>query len=244
MSARQARILLLAICADNIADRAGDLCHSFVGEMIPRSNNMGQSITACRECQRPLCLLCGGRFEHNPTDDSHRCVPIDTADAAFEGLKRGKGYQICPSERCGMRIELSEACNAMRCHCGTTLCYICGEPATRGAKTCSANSLLSICFALVCVVQPNLDARRVPMFDCAAKHCSHSHCLRSRIPKISLDLRVSHFCKRYRNYFPILFSHGKITGRRDASQGRPQGLTSENHQGITSQSRKVQSGYS
>lgn len=114
-------------------DQADKLCHAFVGERISKSNNVGQSITACRECQRPLCLLCGGRLEHSPTDDSHRCVPIDTDDAVFEGLKRGKDYQICPSERCGMKIELSEACNAMRCHCGTTFCYICGEPANEGS---------------------------------------------------------------------------------------------------------------
>lgn len=64
---------------------------------------------------------------HNPPDDPHRCIPIDTDDAAFEGLKKGKDYQICPSERCGMKIQLSAACNEMSCPCGTQFCYVCGE---------------------------------------------------------------------------------------------------------------------
>jgi hypothetical protein len=108
---------------------SGERCQKFLGEKIQESNTTrhGQPTVICQKCQRRSCLLCGGRFDHDAPQSSHRCIPIDTDDAAFEGLKRGRDYQICPSDRCGMRIELSAACNAMTCRCGTQFCYVCGE---------------------------------------------------------------------------------------------------------------------
>lgn len=108
---------------------SGERCQKFLGEKIPENNTTrhGQPTVICRKCQRRSCLLCGGRFDHDAPQSSHRCVPIDTGDAAFEGLKGGRDYQICPAERCRMKIELSAACNAMTCRCGTQFCYICGE---------------------------------------------------------------------------------------------------------------------
>lgn len=58
----------------------------------------------------------------------HRC-PETVADdmSAFDGLVQGTHYQVCPG--CGMKVELAEACNALRClgHvCRTVFCAICG----------------------------------------------------------------------------------------------------------------------
>ena len=113
------------------AEHSGDKCQKFLDEKLPESSSTvhGSVRRICQTCQRLSCLLCGGRFEHNSPENSHRCAPIETDDAAFEGLNRGKDYQICPSERCGIKIELSEACNAISCRCGTQFCYVCGEPA-------------------------------------------------------------------------------------------------------------------
>jgi hypothetical protein len=54
------------------------------------------------------------RILHNTPRNPHKCMPLDAVDtegAAFEGLKRGKDYQICPSERWGRRLELSDGCS-------------------------------------------------------------------------------------------------------------------------------------
>ncbi|KAK0262556.1 hypothetical protein LTR91_003859 [Friedmanniomyces endolithicus] len=51
-------------------------------------------------------------------------------EAIFVGLKRGKDYQICPSSRCGRKVELKDGCNHMHCYCGAQFCYICGKEAT------------------------------------------------------------------------------------------------------------------
>ena len=112
------------------ANNANEPCQTFVDKKIPKSDDIVYAITVCQKCKRLSCLLCGARYEYNaPDNNSHRCVPANTDDSAFEGLERGKDYQICPSERCGMKIQLWDACNAMRCGCGTPFCYVCGEPA-------------------------------------------------------------------------------------------------------------------
>lgn len=113
------------------AENSRERCQQFVGEKLPESskNCHGSRRRICRTCQRLSCLVCGGRFEYDSPENSQRCAPIEIDDAAFEGLKRGKDYQVCPSERCGIKVELSEACNAISCRCGTQFCYVCGEPA-------------------------------------------------------------------------------------------------------------------
>lgn len=93
----------------------------------------GDAFIECGKCQRPSCRFCGGRLEHDPLLIPHQCVHQDADETAFEGLKKGKDYQICPSEQCGIKIELQAACNAMRCGCDMQFCYVCGEPATEGS---------------------------------------------------------------------------------------------------------------
>jgi hypothetical protein len=94
-------------------------CQTFLGENIRNPDDVvrnggNDTITMCRKCHRPSCLACGECILHNTLRNPHKCIPlnaVDTEGAAFEGLKRGKDYQICPSERCGRRLELSDGCS-------------------------------------------------------------------------------------------------------------------------------------
>ena len=85
-------------------------CGNFVGEASNR-----KQIVFCSLC-KGACVL----------HKSKQIGPIDAA--AFEGLTRGRDYQLCPGTRCNVVLELAEACNFLRCKmCGTGSCFICGE---------------------------------------------------------------------------------------------------------------------
>ena len=81
------------------------------------------------------CLRCEDSFSTSDTSGSqilieHHCDPKrepEIEERAFKGLKLGKDYQICPSEACKRKIELSHGCNFIRCHCRATFCFICGQ---------------------------------------------------------------------------------------------------------------------
>lgn len=110
-------------------------CENFLGHKVSKPSdvlqNSNSSNASCRKCSRHSCLACRDRIEGIPTD--HKCLKfqaVETEDAAFKGLKRGKDYQICPSEKCERRIQLSDGCNHIVCMCGMQLCFICGQPAT------------------------------------------------------------------------------------------------------------------
>lgn len=48
----------------------------------------------------------------------------------FEGLERGKDFQICPNSDCETSVQLQDGCNHLVCSaCGTNFCYICGGEA-------------------------------------------------------------------------------------------------------------------
>jgi hypothetical protein len=95
------------------------ICQSFLGKSIQNPDDVvrnggNDTITVCRKCHRPSYLACGDRILVNTPHNPHKCIPlnaVDTEGAAFEGLKRGKDYQICPSERCGRRLELRDGCS-------------------------------------------------------------------------------------------------------------------------------------
>jgi hypothetical protein len=101
-------------------DKSNDqICQSFLGKSIQNPDDVvrnggNDTITVCRKCHRPSCLACGDRILVNTPHNPHKCIPlnaVDTEGAAFEGLKRGKDYQICPSERCGRRLKLRDGCS-------------------------------------------------------------------------------------------------------------------------------------
>lgn len=79
----------------------------------------------CCKCERLVCLACRGR---RLLGAPHRCgAQLDLDDAiAFEGLVRGRDYQVCPSNACKRRVQLSEGCNQITCVCGAQFCFLCG----------------------------------------------------------------------------------------------------------------------
>ena len=92
----------------------------------------------CSWCSALICAACG---LVDKGDTKHQCPP--QATDPYEGLMRGKDYQRCPKEDCGIVVELKEACNAMRCtsaSCMTQFCFICGELAAHNSDHWAAGS--------------------------------------------------------------------------------------------------------
>jgi hypothetical protein len=109
-------------------------CGTFVAPMVGEDARMSWKTLAssklCPGCEARWCLRCAQRC--GGFGVPHECVPerrLGERRLALGGLKKGKDFQICPGEGCGRTIQLAEACNAMTCQCGTSFCYICGEPA-------------------------------------------------------------------------------------------------------------------
>lgn len=105
----------------------------------------GAKVKNCPVCKDPAfssCTYCGDLL--GPDDLAvasgpytrraiHRCSNDSNNDdeAAFKGLVLGVDYQRCPG--CGLKVQLSEACNHLTClghSCRTQFCAICGKPAT------------------------------------------------------------------------------------------------------------------
>jgi hypothetical protein len=115
-------------------------CNTFLGARI-RSTfdilaNNGELVVRCRECHNLSCRACKTHIHSLTHATTHECVPMRAADpdgAAFQGLKRGRDFQLCPSEECEMRIELADGCNHVRYPCGMQFCFICGQPAPEGS---------------------------------------------------------------------------------------------------------------
>lgn len=53
-------------------------------------------------------------------------------DKDLGGLTRGQEYQLCP--RCDRPVQLTEACNRIRCHCGQSFYYVRGEKARSDSR--------------------------------------------------------------------------------------------------------------
>lgn len=92
----------------------------------------------CSKCKALLCSACG-MIDHN--DGVHQCEK-PTSDP-YEGLVRGKDFQISPNSECQMKVELWDGCNAMTCtsaSCGQAFCFICGEFAPHDGTHWTAGS--------------------------------------------------------------------------------------------------------
>jgi len=117
-------------CTRTDPPRRPDPCNHFMG----RWRN-ARDCLRCEECMWYTCLRCSDSF--SPSDTSaaqisieHHCDPKreqEFENRAFNGLKLGKDYQICPNETCKRKVELSHGCNYIRCHCRTSFCFICGQ---------------------------------------------------------------------------------------------------------------------
>ncbi|KAJ5065708.1 hypothetical protein J3E72DRAFT_182704 [Bipolaris maydis] len=80
-------------------------------------------ICKVEECGSWTCVHCKTLLDKNNL--THTCISNDT-DEAFKQIVLEKGYQRCFA--CGATVELAEACNHIRCICGTSFCYVCGKP--------------------------------------------------------------------------------------------------------------------
>lgn len=94
-------------------------CGNFLGARKRRAKSNLLVLGQCESCRLPTCMVCDQITLHPPDILQHDCPGKSNANEqrakAFEGLKRGKDWQQCPSPVCGRRIELSAACNHMTC---------------------------------------------------------------------------------------------------------------------------------
>lgn len=109
------------------SDRIYCACGEFLSE-----RKDGGRLFLCGNCPCIICLSCGA----DATDHMlHACAALQVEDGgAFQGLERGKDYQICPNRRCKRKVELRDGCNHVSCVCKTQFCYICGEFAKNGSE--------------------------------------------------------------------------------------------------------------
>ncbi|KAK5728788.1 hypothetical protein LTR15_001928 [Elasticomyces elasticus] len=100
-------------------------CGRFLGSTLPPTDAM--SSYGCTACQGSTCGICLSSFFGDSV--KHVCIDVeDTSiveDDPYQAMKRGKDYQFCP--RCSCAVELEDGCNYMRCRCGDSFCFICGE---------------------------------------------------------------------------------------------------------------------
>ncbi|KAK4574896.1 hypothetical protein LTR86_001738 [Recurvomyces mirabilis] len=129
------RCQTLALTKEQIAD-AND--NSVETKACGAFQKKANSITVqCGHCAGYACGQCGALREDVTVEMPCQCCDTgsektDVADH-YEGLKRGRDYQLCPNAACEMPIFLGDGCNHMTCpaaSCKTQFCYICGERAT------------------------------------------------------------------------------------------------------------------
>jgi len=115
-------------------------CNNFLGARILSTVdvfiNNDELVVRCEDCENLSCRACENRIKSFAQAVAHKCLPArasDTNDAAFEGLRRGKDFQICPYENCQRKIELIDGCNHIRCTCGAQFCFVCGQSAMDGS---------------------------------------------------------------------------------------------------------------
>lgn len=105
-------------------------CGAFVG---PRATS-GRA-TTCTRCWVFVCARCGASRSHNLA--MYECCSEQQPEAviepkSFEGLVRGRDYQLCPSSSCGMPVYLGDGCNHVICPsaaCKTNFCFLCAQVA-------------------------------------------------------------------------------------------------------------------
>ncbi|KAK3674849.1 hypothetical protein LTR78_005193 [Recurvomyces mirabilis] len=105
-------------------------CGSFLGARAPPTG--ARATVTCTSCTGNTCGLCASSFFEPPTQ--HHCtdaVDKETRDA-FEGMVKGKDYQLCPE--CCAPVELRDGCNHIFCEagsCNAAFCFICGMAVKR-----------------------------------------------------------------------------------------------------------------
>ena len=91
-------------------------------ELRPQVKSANQKAILCKKCEKETCSNCTATFE---LSTAHSClVEKEKHQQRFEGLVRGRDYQLCPD--CARPINLRDGCNHITCTCRTHFCYLCG----------------------------------------------------------------------------------------------------------------------
>ncbi|PIA98436.1 hypothetical protein CB0940_06502 [Cercospora beticola] len=123
VSAFRERVREYAVLPRNRIYCAGKIqgipCEKFLGDKRRWRNE-----AFCLECKSETCTSCAAIIDLGELE--HKCaIQLDP----LADLVRGADYQLCP--KCGLKVELAEACNHMQCQLaacgGTSFCYTCGE---------------------------------------------------------------------------------------------------------------------
>lgn len=120
-----------------VTARAYCECGKFIGQVVSEDafTSTFMMIMKCPECQELMCMKCNTQQASTNAALSHDCelnielrALADRAceSKAFEGLRQGVDYQVCPSEACSRKVQIREACNHLICMCGTEFCFTCG----------------------------------------------------------------------------------------------------------------------
>jgi hypothetical protein len=125
-------------CSRADPPRRPEACGRFVGKWAGAGGAV--ACVKCEDCAWYTCLRCAETFSPGDVAGAeaaieHECDARrdgELEERAFEGLKKGREWQVCPNEECKRRVELSDGCNHMRCVCRTHFCFICGRPVRDG----------------------------------------------------------------------------------------------------------------
>lgn len=83
----------------------------------------------CEGCQEETCIICKTQWHENVSCIQNRSV-VNEDDNLFEIFVNRQGYQRCTA--CGATVSKTSGCNSMRCRCGHSFCYLCGQPDAHG----------------------------------------------------------------------------------------------------------------
>ena len=117
---------------DNPAPEAStsEICGHFLGERS-KLNEYRQPVIICPMCKEKSCTDCGAGLVISSM--GHVCEQSEASKDPFAELVRGKDYQICPNSDCGLKVQLWDGCNHLRCaRCTEEFCRICGKEAKDG----------------------------------------------------------------------------------------------------------------
>ena len=114
------------------ADCDGIVFHEDLG--LPGTASTAKHHFVCTvNGEHQWCLQCDVIWHKNMTCAQYQEWKQDNANADLvtDRLIREMGWKRCPD--CHSVVERRGGCNAVKCRCGTSFCYLCGEAAHRGA---------------------------------------------------------------------------------------------------------------
>ncbi|CZT23071.1 uncharacterized protein RCC_08781 [Ramularia collo-cygni] len=107
-------------------------CSAFLGHISKE-----EFLVLCEECHSTTCMSCCKIVRYIRIrallSRPHKCKKLgDPNDHQLPEETRGKEWQVCPGEGCGILVTLKDGCNHVICTvsaCRTEFCFFCGKPA-------------------------------------------------------------------------------------------------------------------